>query len=198
MGRLGSKGLARCGWADNDPLMRKYHDEEWGVPLHDDRKLFEFLVLDGAQAGLSWLTILRKRENYRAAFRGFHPEKIARYGKRDIARLLADPGIVRNGLKIRAAIENARRFIEVRNEYGTFDAYLWRFVGGKPVVHRYRDISEVPATSDAAETLSAALRGRGFRFVGPTICYAFMQAAGMVNDHLVGCFRHGAVTRGMP
>jgi DNA-3-methyladenine glycosylase I len=178
--------------------MRKYHDEEWGVPLHDDRKLFEFLVLDGAQAGLSWLTILRKRENYRAAFRGFHPEKIARYGKRDIARLLADPGIVRNGLKIRAAIENARRFIEVRNEYGTFDAYLWRFVGGKPVVHRYRDISEVPATSDAAETLSAALRGRGFRFVGPTICYAFMQAAGMVNDHLVGCFRHGAVTRGMP
>jgi DNA-3-methyladenine glycosylase I len=198
MGRPGRKEAARCGWADGDPLMRRYHDEEWGVPLHDDRKIFEFLLLDGAQAGLSWLTILRKRENYRAAFHGFHPERIARYAERDIARLLADPGIVRNGLKIRAAIENARRFIEVRDEYGSFDAYLWRFVGGKPVVHRYRDIREVPATSDEAKELSADLRGRGFRFVGPTICYAFMQAAGLVNDHLVGCFRHGAVNRGRP
>jgi DNA-3-methyladenine glycosylase I len=195
VGRPGRKEPERCGWADGDPLLRRYHDEEWGVPLHDDRKLFEFLVLEGSQAGLSWLTILRKRDAYRAAFDGFRPERIARYGDRDIARLLADPGIVRNGLKIRAAVENARRFLEARKEHGSFDAYLWRFVGGRPVVHRYRDLREVPATSDAAEALSADLRRRGFRFAGPTICYAFMQAVGMVNDHLAGCYRHGAIAR---
>jgi DNA-3-methyladenine glycosylase I len=185
--------MARCEWADGDPLMRQYHDEEWGVPLHDDRKLFEFLVLEGAQAGLSWRTILRKRENYRTAFHGFRPERIARYGERDIARLHADAGIVRNRLKIRGAVENARRFLDVRREFGTFDAYIWRFVGGKPVVHRFHALRELPSTSEAAEAMSADLRRRGFRFVGPTICYAFMQAVGMVNDHLVGCFRHGAV-----
>ncbi|MBI5419808.1 MAG: DNA-3-methyladenine glycosylase I [Deltaproteobacteria bacterium] len=186
--------MERCGWADGDPLMRQYHDEEWGVPLHDDRKLFEFLVLEGAQAGLSWLAILRKRENYRAAFHGFRPERIARYAERDVARLLADPGIVRNRLKIRASIENARRFLDVRREFGTFDAYIWRFVGGRPVPHRFHLLRELPATSEAAEAMSADLRRRGFRFAGATICYAFMQAVGMVNDHLVGCFRHDAVT----
>jgi len=186
--------MARCGWADGDPLMRQYHDEEWGVPLHDDRKLFEFLVLEGAQAGLSWSTILRKRENFRAAFHGFRPEKVARYGERDIARLLADPGIVRNRRKIGGAIENARQFLEVAREFRTFDAYIWRFVGRKPVVHRYPTLRKVPATSKEAEAMAADLQRRGFRFVGPTICYAFMQAVGMVNDHLVGCFRHDAVT----
>lgn len=185
--------MERCGWAEIDPLMQRYHDEEWGVPVHDDRKQFEFLVLEGAQAGLSWQTILRKRENYRRAFDGWRPETIARYGDRDVARLLADPGIVRNALKIRGAIENARRFLDVRGEFGTFDAYIWRFVGGKPIVHRFRDHRKLPATSKAAEAMSADLRRRGFRFVGPTICYAHMQAVGMVNDHLVGCFRHDAV-----
>jgi DNA-3-methyladenine glycosylase I len=185
--------MERCGWADSDPLMRQYHDEEWGVPLHDDRKLFEFLVLEGSQAGLSWRTILRKRENYRRAFHGFHTERIARYSEQDVARLLADPGIVRNGLKIRAAIGNARRFLDVRGEFGTFDDYIWRFVGGKPILHRFRTLQELPAISEEAEAMSADLRRRGFRFVGPTICYAFMQAVGMVNDHLVGCFRHRAV-----
>lgn len=188
--------MKRCDWAESDPLMRRYHDEEWGVPVHDDRTHYEFLILEGAQAGLSWSTILRKRENYRKAFHGMRPERVARYGEREIARLLADPGIVRNGLKIRAAIENARRFLEVRGEFGTFDAYIWRFVGGKPVVHRFRNLRELPATSGAAEAMSADLRRRGFRFVGPTICYAHMQAVGMVNDHLVGCFRHAAVTTG--
>jgi DNA-3-methyladenine glycosylase I len=187
--------VTRCGWADGDPLLLRYHDEEWGVPVHDDRRHFEFLVLEGAQAGLSWLTILRKREHYRKAFHGFRPEKVARYGERDIARLLADPGIVRNILKIRAAVENARRFLEVRREFGTFDAYIWRFVGGAPVVHRYRGQRELPATAKEAEAMSADLRRRGFRFVGPTICYAHMQAVGLVNDHLVGCFRHNVVNK---
>jgi DNA-3-methyladenine glycosylase I len=187
--------MNRCGWADGDPLMRKYHDEEWGVPLHDDRRLFEFLVLEGAQAGLSWLTILRKRENYRAAFQGFRPETVARYTEGDVARLLADPGIVRNRMKIRAAIGNAGRILDIRREFGTFDAYVWGFVGGKPVVHRFHALRKLPVTSEASEAMSKDLRRRGFRFVGATICYAFMQAVGMVNDHLVGCYRHDAVTK---
>jgi DNA-3-methyladenine glycosylase I len=193
--RLGGRRMNRCGWADGDPLMRKYHDEEWGVPLHDDRRLFEFLVLEGAQAGLSWLTILRKRENYRAAFQGFRPETVARYTEGDVARLLADPGIVRNRMKIRAAIGNAGRILDIRREFGTFDAYVWGFVGGKPVVHRFHALRKLPVTSEASEAMSKDLRRRGFRFVGATICYAFMQAVGMVNDHLVGCYRHDAVTK---
>jgi DNA-3-methyladenine glycosylase I len=193
--RPGGRRMNRCGWADGDPLMRKYHDEEWGVPLHDDRRLFEFLVLEGAQAGLSWLTILRKRENYRAAFQGFRPETVARYTEGDVARLLADPGIVRNRMKIRAAIGNAGRILDIRREFGTFDAYVWGFVGGKPVVHRFHALRKLPVTSEASEAMSKDLRRRGFRFVGATICYAFMQAVGMVNDHLVGCYRHDAVTK---
>ena len=180
----------RCGWCSDDPLYRAYHDEEWGVPVHDDRRLFEFLVLEGAQAGLSWLTILRKREAYRRAFAGFDPEKVARFGQGQLARLLADPGIVRNRLKIEAAIGNARRFLEVQAAFGSFDAYLWRFVDGRPIVNRWRTPAQVPAATPQSRTLSRDLEARGFRFVGPTICYAHMQAIGMVNDHLVGCFRH--------
>lgn len=182
----------RCNWAGADPLLKLYHDEEWGVPVHDDRLLFEFLVLEGAQAGLSWLTILRKRMNYRRAFRGFAPEAVAAFRSRDVQRLLADEGVVRNRLKIEAAVGNARRVPDIRREFGSFDAYLWRFVGGRPIVHAFRRMSEVPSTSGEAEAMSRDLRRRGFRFVGPTICYAFMQAVGMVNDHLVGCFRHPA------
>lgn len=182
--------MERCDWARGDPLMVAYHDEEWGVPVHDDRTLFEFLVLEGAQAGLSWLTILRKRERFREAFQGFDPERVSRYGARDVARLLSDPGIVRNRAKIEAAVENARRVLEIRDERGSFDAYLQTFTGGGPIVHRYRTAREVPSSTDRSRALSGDLRKRGFRFVGPTICYAFMQAVGMVNDHLVSCFRH--------
>lgn len=185
--------MMRCGWAGDDPLMISYHDDEWGVPVRDDRKLFEFLVLEGAQAGLSWRTVLRKREGYRRAFQGFDPERVARYGENDVARLLSDPGIIRNRSKVASAVGNARLVIAVRAEFGSFGAYLWRFVGNKPLVNRFRTMSELPARSRESEAMSRDLSRRGFRFVGPTICYAFMQAVGMVNDHLVACFRHAAV-----
>jgi DNA-3-methyladenine glycosylase I len=167
-----------------------YHDEEWGAPLHDERRLFELLVLEGAQAGLSWLTILKKRNAYRKAFDRFDPRKVARYDARKVARLLADEGIIRNRLKIEAAIANANAFLAVQREFGSFDDYIWRFVGGKPVENRRKTVKEVPPRTAESDSMSADLRRRGFRFVGSTICYAFMQAAGMVNDHLVSCFRH--------
>ena len=181
--------MPRCPWATAEPNIT-YHDEEWGVPVHDDRLLFEFLILEGAQAGLSWTTILNKRDNYRKAFDEFRSEKIARYGARDLRRLLGDAGIVRNRLKIVAAIENAKTFLAVRKEFGTFDAYLWSFVGGKPIHNRWRRIADVPARTAESDAMSSDLRRRGFKFVGSTICYALMQATGMVNDHLVTCPRH--------
>src|SRR5919198_4270364 len=181
--------MTRCPWATAEPNIT-YHDEEWGVPVHDDRLLFEFLILEGAQAGLSWTTILNKRKNYRKAFDGFRAEKIARYGARDVKRLLADAGIVRNRLKIAAAIENAKMFLAVRKEFGTFDAYLWSFAGGKPIQNRWRQMGDVPARTTESDTMSQDLQRRGFKFVGSTICYALMQATGMVNDHLVTCYRH--------
>ena len=187
--------MTRCDWAGNDPLMISYHDGEWGVPVHDDRKLFEFLVLEGAQAGLSWRTVLRKREQYRRAFRGFDPERVARFGGKEVERLLADPGIIRNRAKVESAVANARLFLEVREEMGSFGAYLWRFTGGRPIVNRFRKMSELPSQSRESVAMSGDLRARGFRFVGPTICYAFMQAVGMVNDHLVDCFRHAPVRK---
>lgn len=179
----------RCPWAGSDPLYQAYHDREWGVPVHDDRRLFEFLVLEGAQAGLAWITILRKREAYRAAFAGFDPATVARFDTAKAASLLADPGIVRNRLKIAAAIGNARAFLAVQAEFGSFAAYLWRYVDGQPVQNRWRSMAEVPASTPLAEALSRDLKLRGFRFVGPTICYAFMQAVGLVNDHLIDCHR---------
>jgi DNA-3-methyladenine glycosylase I len=181
--------MPRCPWAASEPNIT-YHDEEWGVPVHDDRKLFEFLILEGAQAGLSWTTILKKRENYRQAFSDFGPEKIARYGAPDVTRLLADAGIVRNRLKIAAAITNAKAFLVVREEFESFDAYLWSFVGGKPIQNRRRKMSDVPARTVESDAMSRDLLKRGFKFVGSTICYAFMQATGMVNDHLVTCPRY--------
>lgn len=181
--------MPRCSWATTEPAIT-YHDKEWGVPVHDDRVLFEFLILEGAQAGLSWNTILKKRENYRKAFHGFRPEKIARYDKRDVQRLLANDGIVRNRLKIAAAIGNAKRFLEVRKEFGSFDAYLWGFVGSQPIQNRWRAMTDVPARTAESDAISRDLLRRGFKFVGSTICYAFMQATGMVNDHLVTCPRH--------
>jgi len=181
--------MPRCAWATTEPAIT-YHDNEWGVPVHDDRVLFEFLILEGAQAGLSWNTILKKRENYRKALDGFRPEKIARYNKRDVQRLLRNDGIVRNRLKIAATIENAKRFLEVRKEFGTFDAYLWSFVGGKPIQNRWRTLADVPARTAESDAMSRDLLRRGFKFVGSTICYAFMQAIGMVNDHLVTCPRY--------
>jgi DNA-3-methyladenine glycosylase I len=189
--------MPRCPWAASEPNIT-YHDKEWGVPVHDDRKLFEFLILEGAQAGLSWTTILKKRENYRNAFDGFRPEKIARYGARDVRRLLADTGIVRNRLKIAAAIGNAKAFLTVREEYGSFAAYLWSFVGGKAIQNRWRETADVPARTPESDAMSRDLLRRGFKFVGSTICYALMQATGIVNDHLVSCPRHaelGGTTR---
>jgi DNA-3-methyladenine glycosylase I len=182
----------RCPWAKGD-LDVEYHDHEWGVPQHDDRVLFEFLILEGAQAGLSWSTILKKRENYRRAFDGFDAAKIARYRDGKIAKLLADPGIVRNRLKVQSTVANARAFLDVRREFGSFDAYVWRFVNGAPVRNARRTMAEVPARTPEADAMSKDLLKRGFRFVGPTICYAFMQAVGMVNDHLVDCFRYGEI-----
>jgi DNA-3-methyladenine glycosylase I len=181
--------MPRCPWATTEPAI-SYHDQEWGVPVHDDRLLFEFLILEGAQAGLSWNTILRKRKNYRKAFDGFRPEKIARYGKRDVQRLLRDEGIVRNRLKIAATIENAKMFLAARKEFGTFDTYLWSFVSGKPIQNRWRAMAQVPARTAESDAMSRDLVRRGFKFVGSTICYALMQAIGMVNDHLVTCPRH--------
>jgi DNA-3-methyladenine glycosylase I len=179
----------RCPWCLGSDLYRRYHDEEWGVPVHDDARLFEFLILEGAQAGLSWSTILAKRENYRRAFARFDPEKVARFGARDAKRLMRDAGIVRNRLKIGAAIGNARAFLEVRREFGSFDAYLWRFVDGRPLQNRRRNMKQVPARTAVSDAISKDLKRRGFRFVGSTIVYAFMQAVGMVNDHLIACFR---------
>ena len=184
----------RCAWAAlGSDLMLRYHDEEWGVPVHDDRLHYELLVLEGAQAGLSWTTVLNKRENYRRAFDNFDYEKVARYTDKDTARLLADSGIVRNRLKIASAIDNARAFIAVREEFGTFDAYIWRFVGGNPKKNRFRTIRDIPASTPDSDAMSKDLKKRGFRFVGSTICYAFMQSTGMVNDHETTCFRYNQV-----
>ena len=183
-----------CGWAQ-DPLNIRYHDEEWGVPVHDDRTLFEFLILEGAQAGLSWVTILKKRTAYRRAFGNFDPQRVARFPRARVERLLLDPGIVRNRAKIEATIGNARAFLDVRRDHGSFDTYLWRFVDGKPIETARRSIKDVPAETDLSRALSRDLAKRGFRFVGPTICYAFMQAVGLVNDHLVHCFRRSEVRR---
>jgi len=179
----------RCAWAGGSQLYLDYHDYEWGVPVHDDRKLFEMLILEGAQAGLSWSTILNKRQGYRQAFDNFEPELVARYDEHKTAELLANPGIVRNRLKVASAIENARAFLTIQEQYGSFDAYLWQFVGGKPVQNSWRTLSELPASTAISDTLSKTLRKAGFRFVGSTICYAFMQAVGMVNDHITPCFR---------
>lgn len=186
----------RCGWHGADPLYIQYHDEEWGVPLHDERRLFEMLILEGAQAGLSWITVLRKREAYRKAFDNFDPIKVARYTDKKIARLLADPGIIRNRAKINAAVGNAQAFLAVQKEFGSFDAYIWQFVGGKPIQNKRKTLRDIPAETDESRAMSKDLKKRGFRFVGPTICYAHMQATGMVNDHLVGCFRYKEVNWG--
>ena len=188
---------SRCPWADINPLQREYHDREWGVPVYDDRVLFEFLILEGAQAGLSWDTVLRKRENYRRAFAGFDARRVARFGRREIAALLTDEGIVRNRLKIDSTVTNARAFLEVQKEFGSFDRYLWRFVGGKPIQNS-RKGKDIPARTPESDALSKDLQRRGFRFVGSTICYAFMEAVGMVNDHLVTCFRHRALAGRRP
>ena len=187
---------SRCEWAPvGDPLYLAYHDEEWGVPLHDDRRLFELLVLEGAQAGLSWATILRKREGYRAAFERFDPTRVARFSESDVERLLRDPGIVRNRLKIESAIANARAVLMIQEEAGSLDTYLWRFVGGAPMVNARPSLGAIPSETVESRVMSKELKSRGFRFVGPTICYAFMQAAGLVNDHIVGCFRYEEVGR---
>ena len=180
----------RCAWAGNDPLYCYSHDNEWGVPLHDDRALFEFLLLEGAQAGLSWITILRKRNNYRAAFDNFEPECIARYDANKIESLLQDAGIVRNRLKVEAAVNNAQKFLDLQEKYGSFDAFVWQFVGGKPRQNRWRGLAEIPASTPESDAMSKELKRRGFKFVGSTICYAHMQATGMVNDHTVDCFRY--------
>jgi DNA-3-methyladenine glycosylase I len=183
----------RCEWAGRDPLYVEYHDSEWGVPLHDERALFEFLILEGAQAGLSWITILRKRENYRKAFAGFDARKVARFDRRKVERLLRDEGIIRNRQKIEAAIANARAFLRVQKQFGSFDAFIWDFIDGTPIRNRWRQMSQLPAKTPLSETISKDLKQRGFKFVGPTIVYAHMQATGMVNDHVVGCFRHKLV-----
>jgi DNA-3-methyladenine glycosylase I len=189
MAKTNNPQPVRCGWATGE-LSIRYHDEEWGVPVHDDRALFEFLILEGAQAGLSWTTILNKRDNYRQAFDGFDPERVARYDRRKIERLLRDPGIVRNKLKIASAVANAKAFLEVQREFGSFDRYLWRFVDGKPRQTSLKSLQQIPARTADSDAISKDLKQRGFNFVGSTICYAFMQAMGMVNDHMVDCFRY--------
>jgi len=186
--------VTRCAWCGDDPLYVTYHDEEWGVPVHDDRKHFEFLVLEGAQAGLSWITILKRREGYRKAFDDFDPEKVARFDDNRVTALLQDAGIIRNRQKVASAINNARAFLDVQAEFGTFDRYIWSFVDGKPIVNRFRTMAEIPAETPLSATLSRDLKKRGFSFVGPTIMYAHMQAIGMVNDHVVSCFRHRELT----
>jgi len=191
---LSKPDLIRCAWPSN-PLAIRYHDEEWGVPQHDDRVLFEFLILEGAQAGLSWDTILNKRENYRRAFDGFDPERVARYDRKKIARLLRDPGIVRNRLKVAAAVKNAKAFLHTQEQFGSFDAYIWQFVGGKPKVNKWRSLKLLPARTPESDAMSKDLRKCGFSFVGSTICYAFMQAVGMVNDHALTCFRYAELTQ---
>lgn len=185
---------SRCKWASNDPLVIEYHDREWGVPVHDDRLLFEFLILEGAQAGLSWTTILRKRESYRMAFDGFNPVAVADYDDAKIEDLLANQGIVRNRRKIQAAIDNARAFLKIQKEFGSFDAYIWRFVGNRPIRNSRKSLADLPAETPESRQMSSDLKKRGFKFVGPTICYAFMQAVGMVNDHTVDCFRYSEIS----
>jgi DNA-3-methyladenine glycosylase I len=189
-----SEGTMRCAWGARDALLMAYHDQEWGVPIHDDRALFEFLVLEGAQAGLSWSTILKKRPAYRIAFDHFNPAKVAQYGEVKVAALLGNAGIVRNRLKIRATVQNARALLAVQKEFGSFDTYVWQFVGGQPIQNRRRRMKDVPARTAESDAMSKDLLKRGFTFVGSTICYAFMQATGMVNDHVVGCFRHKELT----
>jgi DNA-3-methyladenine glycosylase I len=183
----------RCSWAGSDPLYIRYHDTEWGVPVHDDRTLFEFLILEGAQAGLSWLTILKKRENYVRAFDKFDPQKVAAYDTRKVKELISNPGIIRNRLKIEAAVQNARSFLSVQQEFGSFDNYIWQFVGGKTLRNTWNTAGELPNQTDTSAGMSSDLKKRGFKFVGPTICYAFMQATGMVNDHTVDCYRYSEV-----
>ena len=185
----------RCAWSGSDPLLLDYHDREWGVPLHDDRRLFEFLILEGAQAGLSWMTVLRKRENYRRAFQGFDPQVIAAYSPADVRRLLADEGIIRNRLKIESAIRNGRALLSIIEEFGSFDAFLWRYVQDRPIQNAWPSPAQVPARTELSDKISKDLKTRGFNFVGSTICYAFMQAVGMVNDHTIDCFRFAEVER---
>ena len=193
-----TKNKNRCAWSTNgnNLLMMDYHDREWGVPVRDDRVLFEFLVLEGAQAGLAWQTVLNKRENYRKAFHGFDPAKIARYNSKDIARLLGDPGIIRNRLKVESAVMNAKKFLETQNEFGSFSKYVWQFVGGKPIRNNFKSLSEIPPTTRESDALSKDLKKRGFKFAGSTICYAFMQAVGMVNDHTTDCYLHNSNSLG--
>lgn len=193
--RAADAAKPRCAWPAHDPLMLRYHDEEWGAPVHDDRKHFEFLVLESAQAGLSWLTILRKREGYREAFAGFDPRQVARFDARKMKALLGNPGIVRNRLKIKATVANARAFLAIQKEFGSFDRYVWRFVGGRPKVNRWTDLAQLPARTPESDALSADLKRRGFGFLGATVIYAHMQAVGMVNDHLVSCYRHRELRR---
>lgn len=193
MGDMMAKQIRRCAWAGEDPAMIAYHDAEWGVPIHDDRLLFEFLILEGAQAGLSWRTILNKRESYRKAFHNFDAKKIAKYGEKDVARLLADAGIVRNKLKVAAAVQNAKALLAVQKEFGSFDTYIWSFVGGAPRNSKIKALKDIPAKTAISDAMSKDLTKRGFKFVGSTICYAFMQAAGMVNDHETSCFRYKQV-----
>jgi len=181
---------SRCEWVGLDPLYIEYHDKEWGVPSHDDQELFEFIVLEGFQAGLSWLTILKKRENFQKAFNGFDPQKIAKYDATQITELLSDSGIIRNRLKIEAAVQNAKAFLEVQKEFESFDAYVWRFVHGKPVMNEWKELAKIPSKTSVSIAISLDLKDRGFKFVGPIICYAFMQAVGMVNDHTIDCFRY--------
>ncbi len=183
----------RCEWAGSDPLYHDYHDNEWGVPEHDDRKLFEMLILEGAQAGLSWITILKKRQNYLKAFDNFDPKKVAEYNEAKIQKLLNNEGIVRNKLKVNAAVQNAKRFLEIQKEFGDFNSYIWQFVGGKPKKNIFKQLKDLPAKTPESEAVSKDLLNRGFKFVGPTICYAFMQACGMVNDHVLSCFRYNEV-----
>ena len=190
-----AKVQKRCEWAGSDPLYVEYHDKEWGVPVHDDRKIFEMLLLEGAQAGLNWLTVLTKRENYRKAFDNFDPRKVAKYDNEKFQKLLATEGIIRNKLKIRSVIQNARAFLKVQKEFGSFNAYIWQFVGGKPIRNSWKSLSELPAQTAESEAMSKDLKRRGFSFVGPTISYAHMQATGMVNDHVVTCFRYKEVER---
>lgn len=185
--------IKRCDWVTSDPLYIRYHDTEWGVPVHDDRKIFEFLILEGAQAGLSWLTILKRRRGYCNAFCEFDPEKVARFSEADIQKRLQDPGIIRNKLKVRSAVTNAQAFLKIQEEFGTFDAYAWRFVDGRPIINHYTSQDQVPARSSQSDAFSKDLCKRGFKFTGPTIIYAHMQATGMVNDHLVSCFRYKEV-----
>jgi DNA-3-methyladenine glycosylase I len=185
----------RCEWPGENALMQAYHDTEWGVPLHDDRKLFEFIILDGAQAGLSWLTVLKKRENYRQAFDQFDPAKIARYGGKKIERLLQDEGIIRNRLKVNSAVQNAQAILALQEEFGSFDRYIWQFVGHRPIQNRFKTLQEIPAKTAQSDAMSKEMKKRGFNFVGSTICYAFMQAAGMVNDHCIDCFRYQPILR---